>query len=340
MPQKKFRNFKGSSFAVRRIADHLCLENGLSIVANPQPSRGTIYAKQKDGVQQPTGRDRLQELMDESIVIGNSLTEFITKLKRAGVEVKHGQQFSFRPPGSKRFFRQDSLGEDYSAEAILERLSGKRSVAIKKFVALKITRETKFSLLIDIQQKIQEEKGEAYENWARIYNLKQAAHTLIYLQEQGIDSYDDLVKKSSAASGEFNSRLTRIKEIETRQKEIAELQKQIGTYGKTREIYKQWLATGRNENFREQFRADITLHQTAKKYFNNLGMKKLPSINTLKQEWATLEAERKKLFSGYRELKDQRMELVMARDNVERFLGITRDASERIAEHRNNSHER
>jgi hypothetical protein len=36
---KKFRNFKGSSFAVRRIADHLCIENGLSIVTNPKPGR-------------------------------------------------------------------------------------------------------------------------------------------------------------------------------------------------------------------------------------------------------------------------------------------------------------
>ena len=34
---QKFRNFWGSSFALRRLSDRLCLENGLSIVENPKP---------------------------------------------------------------------------------------------------------------------------------------------------------------------------------------------------------------------------------------------------------------------------------------------------------------
>ena len=38
---RKFRNFWGSSFAVRKISDMLCLENGLSVIAEPKPSRGS-----------------------------------------------------------------------------------------------------------------------------------------------------------------------------------------------------------------------------------------------------------------------------------------------------------
>lgn len=33
---RKFHNFWGSSFALRRLSDRLCLENGLSIVENPK----------------------------------------------------------------------------------------------------------------------------------------------------------------------------------------------------------------------------------------------------------------------------------------------------------------
>jgi len=43
----KFRNFKGSAFAIRRIADFLCIENGLSIVENPKPSKGKHYGRQQ-----------------------------------------------------------------------------------------------------------------------------------------------------------------------------------------------------------------------------------------------------------------------------------------------------
>ena len=53
---RKFRNFKGSTFAIRKIADHLCLENGLSIIENPNPSRGS-YGTWLGDEKQPTNRE-------------------------------------------------------------------------------------------------------------------------------------------------------------------------------------------------------------------------------------------------------------------------------------------
>ncbi|MEG7530618.1 MAG: relaxase/mobilization nuclease domain-containing protein [Hungatella sp.] len=40
----KFRNFWRSSSSIRRIFDLLCLENGLSVIENPKPSRGSYGA--------------------------------------------------------------------------------------------------------------------------------------------------------------------------------------------------------------------------------------------------------------------------------------------------------
>jgi len=37
-----------------------------------------------------------------------------------------------------------------------------------------------------------------------------------------------------------------------------------------------------------------------------------------------------KHYSGYKELKERRMDLHRAKDNVQRFLGIDRDAPERV----------
>ncbi|GHV15050.1 hypothetical protein FACS1894219_11680 [Clostridia bacterium] len=48
----------------------------------------------------------------------------------------------------------------------------------------------------------------------------------------------------------------------------------------------------------------------------------LPSIASLKQDWATLESEKKSLYGGYRRLKDTSRELTVARANAERILGI------------------
>ena len=41
---RKFRNFWGSTKAVRQLSDTICIENGLSIVENPKP-HGKSYNK-------------------------------------------------------------------------------------------------------------------------------------------------------------------------------------------------------------------------------------------------------------------------------------------------------
>ena len=181
------------------------------------------------------------------------------------------------------------------------------------------------------------------EHWAKLHNLKNAAKTLLYLQENGIESYEELVAKTSSASDEFSSLTGRIKEIEAKLKTISETQKQIGTYGKTRDVYAKYKASKWNRNFYEEHRAEITLHRAAKKYFDEQGFTgKLPSVNTLKQEYAILAAEKKKLYGSYHQLKASSRELLVARDNTERILGIspngkTRGTSRII--HKHNSHE-
>jgi hypothetical protein len=117
-----------------------------------------------------------------------------------------------------------------------------------------------------------------------------------------------------------------------RLKEIAELQKYIGQYGKTRDVYEAYRKSGWSSKFYEEHTAGIILHRAAKKYFDSLGKKKLPSVNQLKQEYAALAGEKKKLYSGYHELKARSRQLAAAVGNAERIFGVpprvqTREAS-------------
>ena len=152
---------------------------------------------------------------------------------------------------------------------------------------------------------------------------------MIFLKENGIDSYEELKKKSSSASGDFAALTKRIRETEVRQKEISELQKHIGTYGKTRDIYAKYKASGWDRDYYDIHAADIILHRAAKKYFDGLGIKKMPTIKGLKQEYAELAVERKTLYGDYHRLKGLSRELSVARANAERILGIAPDAQNR-----------
>ncbi len=93
-------------------------------------------------------------------------------MEEAGYEIKHGKHLAFRLNGDKKFIRckDHSLGEDYTEEAIKERILGKRNSPKQKQES-----KDKIDLLIDIQEKIKAGKGAEYEHWAKIFNLKQAA---------------------------------------------------------------------------------------------------------------------------------------------------------------------
>jgi hypothetical protein len=201
-------------------------------------------------------------------------------------------------------------------------------------------------LLIDIQAKLQQGYGAGFENWVRINNIKEMSKTLLYLKEKGIDSYDDLVAKASAASAEFASRNTKIKAFKERMKAITELQKHIGTYGKTRDVYREYNAIKnpkQRDKFYEEHRADISLHEAAKNYFDAQGYgkdNKLPTVASLKQEWAMLAAEKKKLYSGYREAKAQMIDLLTAKSNADKILGITSAKNANRSQSRSSPHDR
>ena len=299
----KFRNFWRSSFAVRRISDMLCLENGLSVITEPKPNRGSYGTWLGEG-KPPAIREQLEQIIDTALGQGcKDFDGFLAAMKVAGVEIKRGKHLAFKTPNGKRFVRCDSLGADYSEAAIMERISGKRIIASGTKAAV----NSKPNLLIDIQAKMAEGKGKGYERWAKTFNLKEMAKTVIYLQENNLTDLGELEKACDAAVQKFNNLSDQSKAASARMKDISALQRHIGTYSKTREIYAQYRKlTGRQrEKFYEQHSSEIAACQAAKRYFDSLGLKKLPSMQSLKQEYAMLQVENKNRYSEYKQAREK-----------------------------------
>lgn len=312
----KFNNFWGSSFAVRKISDLLCWENGLSVIENPKPSRGSYGTWL--GEKPPTVREQLEQIIDASLTDCKDFNSFLAALKATGAEVKRGKHLAFKIPGGKRFIRCSSLNKDYSEAAILERISGKRNIVPKQKRAAP-------SLLIDIQAKLKQAHSPGFERWARTFNLKEMSKTLSFLQEHGLMAYPDLESACDTAVQKYNGLSDRTKANSARMKEIAELQKYIGTYGKTREIYVQYrrLPPKKQAEFYAEHTSEIISCEAAKRFFDSLGLKKLPPMQSLKQEYATLLAENKKLYPEQKKAKTEMMELFTVKHNTMRILGVT-----------------
>lgn len=224
----KYRNFLGSSFALRRASDKLCLENNLSVVENPKTGK-THYGKWLGDKKAPSFQDKLR------LAIDTALAE--------------------KPKDYQAFLK----------------------------------------LMVDIQAKLAEGKGARYARWAQGFNLKQMAQTLNFLTEHKLLDYGTLCKKTDEVTARFHELSGQIKAADARMAELNTLRKHIINYAKTREVYVAYRKAGYSKKFLAEHEEDILLHKAAKKAFDDMGIKKLPTVKSIQAEYVGLLAEKKKL---------------------------------------------
>lgn len=109
---------------IRRISDELCREEQLSVI-EPH-SNGQPYAAWKN---QKTGKLTLSQMLRDEIdlVIRDcvSFQDFLNLLEKKGYVVSRNtnrKYLTVRPPGAKRNFRLDRLGQGYTVEDIKQRI--------------------------------------------------------------------------------------------------------------------------------------------------------------------------------------------------------------------------
>lgn len=318
---RKFRNFWGSTRAVRQLSDTICIENGLSIVENPKP-RGKSYNKWLGDQAKPSHRELLRAAIDDALTQKPAdLEELLKLLQASGWEVsKRGKSYRLKLPGWDKVARLDSLGEGYTQDDLLAVLSGQREHTPRKKMVM--PEPSKVNLLVDIQAKLQAGKGPGYERWAKVFNLKQMAKTMNYLTEHNLLDYAVLEEKAAAATERHNELLVQVKEKEKRMTEIAVLRTHIINYSKTRDVYVAYRKAGYSKKFLAEHEAEIMLHKAAKKAFDDMGVKKLPTVKELQGEYAQLLSEKKNAYAEYRRSREEMRELLTAKANVDRLLGI------------------
>ncbi len=319
---RKFRNFWGSTKAVRRLNDTICIENGLSIVENPKP-HGKSYNKWLGDQAKPSHREQLRICIDNALAEKPAdLDELLKLIQKNGCEVsRRGKSYRLKLPEWDKVTRLDSLGEGYILEDLLAVLSGQKELTPRKKPAMQ-TDPPKVNLLVDIQAKLQAGKGAGYARWAKVFNLKQMAQTMNYLTEHNMLEYAVLEEKAAAATAHHNELSAQIKAAEKRMAEIAVLRTHIINYAKTREVYVAYRKAGYSKKFLAEHEADILLHKAAKNAFDDMGVKKLPTVKSLQIEYAKVLEEKKQAYAEYRRSREEMRELLTAKTNVDRLLNM------------------
>ena len=218
------------------VCNTICIENGYSIVENPK-RHGKSYNKWLGDKKKPSHRERICTAIDDALTQKpDSFETLLELLRQAGYEVKGKKVPSLLGGEQKKSIRMDTLGDGYTPADLRAVIAGEKEHTPRKNAAAPVKPEKRSgNLLVDIQAKLRAGKGTGYARWATVFNLKQMAQTVAYLQDHELLDYAVLSEKAAAASARFNELSARIKAAEKRMAEIAVLREHIVNYAKTRD---------------------------------------------------------------------------------------------------------
>ena len=323
---RKFRDFLGSARAVRRLSDRICLENGLSVVERPKlHSKGKYrHYGEWQGEKPPTFQEQIKTQIDICLAEKpQDFEAFLQAMAAAGFEVKHrrGGGISFRAPGQKRFtqLRASTLGEGYGQKDIQAIIEGRAGLPKGRAESPR-----KVSLIVDIQSRMREGKGPGYQKWATVYNLKQMAAALQYLQENSLMDYAELEQKTAEVTDRFYTLSDSIKSTEATLSVNRELIGATVDYAKTWPVFDGYKAAKYSKKYLAENGADIELYRAAQDTFRRvLNGAKLPKMDALKNEVRELAAKKKAAYGMYRAARKDMQEIVTVKANIDHLLGLT-----------------
>ena len=245
------------------------------------------------------------------------LETFLDLLRQEGCEIKRGKRIAVKGRAQKRFIRLDSLHVCFQTHDLMQILeNAQKSPSVQHTPG----KRQRIDLLIDLQAKIQEGKGACYQHWAKVFNLKQIAKVLLFLQENDIHDYEQLERLAKEAAAQTDHLLSDIKQKEVRMQEIRELRMHIINYSKTRDIYTAYRKAGYSGKLLEAHREEITLHKAAKDAFDQPGLKKIPRVAELIEEFNRLAREKNAEYAQYRVERERMRNLANARRSAEMLL--------------------
>lgn len=167
---------------LRDISDQLCEANGLSVIEKKSGVRGRgkyEYEQHKEG---ESWKDQLREAIDRRIPEAKNFDDFIALMEmEEGYEIKIGKYISFRREGQERFTRSKRLGENYSIEAICNRIENKDKILYQNAPSAPSERKKQ-------AQKQRQRKGKR-QPYHGIYLIEKIDEKLMSLEPEKSEAY-------------------------------------------------------------------------------------------------------------------------------------------------------
>lgn len=301
---------------LRNMSDEICKKHCLSVIENPENSKGKTYYEWDMDRQGLSWKAKLKFDIDQVVKESNNFEDFLQKCKARNIEVvynpEHVIDLKFRLAGQQKFTRARTLGWYYETKQILKRIDLYNG----------IIRTPEKSALIDTHsEKMQ--SSSTLQNWAEIENMKRTSKALNQLTQYTEKDRESIEKKLFSAHTQIGFWVDKLNTLKT---EIDDLDVKIKIAKKVRKLKpvmdKLKTLSGREKRrYESENQTEISAYRSSAKQLKELfPTGSVPTPESMEKKRNALAEERSIKHDEYLSMKAKVSELEKSRKTVDDYL--------------------
>ena len=277
-----------------------------------------------------TEKDKLRDAITAAAKRAKSFEEFSRQLQaESNILVKdHRGRFSYLLPDREKYISARTLGTSFDREHLLTLFESNAITAAKEKKQWSVADpiavlyiKSNLRLVVNLQDCVKAQQSRAYAQKVKISNLQQMANTIVYVQQHGYDSYDDLKKARDELSAKMSDARNTAKSTDADLKLLNEKIHYLGQYLSTKATYKEFLQAGNKKMYRSAHQDEIARYEEAAQFLKrNFTDGTIPTMKDLRAEKEKLLSIRTARYESYTYFKDYYHELQTACQNVDMIL--------------------
>ena len=285
-----------------------------------------------------TDKEKLRRIIWKALEVATDFEDFAKLLSREGVTVKQSRgRVSYLTSDRTKPITARRLGDDFDLAAInvvfeqksrqlgqnAEQSISPRPSIIKRLHGAKNAKIDTYHDSISRMVDVTSEKGAGFEHWAKVFNLKQSAKSLAELERYDFKSLEDLQTALAISKADERDCREALKAVETELYGKKELQKRVLAYANTKPIRDEYQALKSDRaraKCREKHESEFIIMDSAKRYFAEHGITKIPSYKTLQSDIERLTSQQNELYEELHEKREEVKRLQTISDNINRTL--------------------
>lgn len=309
---------------LREAADNLCSENNLSVIQNPEMSKGKSHYEWDMNRHGLSWKAKLKFAIDQVVKESENFDDFLMKCRSHNIEVvynpEHVIDLKFRLEGQQKYTRARTLGWYYETKQIRRRIDQYRGV-------MNFTPKTR--IIHTDNDKFQNSYG--LKKWANLQNMKEASRVINILSKYAVEDNNGLENMLMSEYARFGSLSENLNSMNTEIEELS-LKIKVAKQAKKFEslVSQRKSLTGRaKDKFDKEYASEIHAHQKAVRQLSEwFPDGKFPTPESMERKRNTLKEERSAKNEEYSVLKSKITELNYARQTLDDYLKNERNVQE------------